>query len=150
MSRAISMKKNLLFSFTLLTFITNAQTSVYHPFPDSNAVWNIESSFQCWTGIPATVYTYYSLTFGQDTIINSQVYHTLTVPFLLTDSTGCSSAGVTLDVYKGAIRQDTSLKKVFIVPPFNSTEQLLYDFTMQVGDTVKGYLENSAFPTDIV
>ncbi|HQU99556.1 MAG TPA: T9SS type A sorting domain-containing protein, partial [Bacteroidia bacterium] len=35
--------------------------------------------------------------------------------------------------------------------PTNTTEHLLYDFNMGVGDTVKGYLESFTFPTvDIV
>jgi hypothetical protein len=32
----------------------------------------------------------------------------------------------------------------------DSTEQLLYDFTMQVGDTVKGFLESFASPAETV
>lgn len=40
------MKKILLLISTLISVNVNAQTSVYHPFPDSNAVWTGESSIQ--------------------------------------------------------------------------------------------------------
>ena len=40
------------------------------------------------------------------------------------------------DNYKGAIRQDTLLKRVYIVPSDSLTEMLLYDFNLSVGDTL--------------
>jgi len=52
--------------------------------------------------------------------------------------------------YKGAIRQDTLNRRVFIIPSTAITEQLLYDFTMQVGDTVKGYIETNLNHKDVV
>src|SRR5204863_2804445 len=56
----------------------------------------------------------------------------------------------TMAGYRGAIRQDTMNRKVFFVSPSNTTEQLLYDFNMQVGDTVKGYIETFTSPSDTV
>jgi len=52
--------------------------------------------------------------------------------------------------YKGAIRQDILNKKVFYIPPAETTEQLLYDFNMQVGDTVKGFLETFSYHDDTI
>lgn len=52
--------------------------------------------------------------------------------------------------YQGAIRQDTVNRTVFIIPPTTITEQLLYDFTMEVGDTVRGYIETNTNPKDVV
>jgi len=42
----------------------------------------------------------------------------------------------------GAIRQDTVQHKVFYIPAGSAIEQLLYDFSLQVGDTITGYLAN--------
>ncbi len=139
------MKKLLLLFTTLMTLSSIGQTSVYHPFPDSNVVWNFHYYLNCFMGLGNE---YYSITISEDTLINSISYHKLTTPFIKSFSTGtCEdiSSG-----YKGAIRQDTALKKVFYVPPTDITEQLLYDFNMQIGDTIKGFLENNAFSPDTV
>jgi hypothetical protein len=112
-----------------------SQTSMYHPFPESNAAWNTNYYFYCFGwGFEDD---YYSYTIGADTIIGSATYRTLIVPFWFNSGVShCTGqAG-----YKGAYRQDTTLRKVFIIPPGDSTEQLLYDFNLQVGDTCKGYL----------
>ena len=42
--------------------------------------------------------------------------------------------------YMGCYRQDTAIRKIFIISPGNSVEQILYDFSLQVGDTVVSYL----------
>ncbi len=139
-----------IFSLVILffaTFYSNAQTSVYHPFPDSAAVWNIHyDQFFCAFGYGNENY---SITFSGDTQINSQAYHKLNTPFVQSLSTGnCPS--VVMAGYRGAIRQDSINKKVYFIPPANLTEQLLYDFNMQVGDTVRGYIETNAPTPDTV
>ena len=78
----------------------------------------------------------YSIIISGDTLINGLLYQKLTIVNPLW--------------YKGSIRQDTINRKVFIIPPAAATEELLYDFTMQVGDTVKGYIENYLNTKDIV
>ncbi|HKR07088.1 MAG TPA: T9SS type A sorting domain-containing protein [Bacteroidia bacterium] len=139
------MKKLLLIVATLTTLTAKSQTSFYHPFPDSSAIWNYHFLNYCFPF--GTSDNYYSITISGDTVINSQVYHQLNTPFLL--STGTCGGGISTG-YKGSVRQDTANKKVFYVPPSSSTEELLYDFNMQVGDTVKGFLESIAFPQDTV
>lgn len=141
--------KKLLLSFALLSMLTaNSQTSVYHPFPDSNACWNLNmAQGMCYMGGWSD--EEYSITISGDTIINSQIYHKLSTPFVEVVSTGgCTQRN--FPGYKGAIRQDITGKKVYFVPPTQPTEHLLYDFTMEVGDTVKGFLQISNTPTDIV
>lgn len=133
-----SMKKLLLFAAMFSVLTLRAQLSVYHPFPESNASWNISyTQNMCPFGGNST--EYYSITYSGDTIINGQQYHKLHTPFVIAEFTGgCTQhhfAG-----YAGAIRQDIPNRKVFIVPPSATDEQLLYDFTMEVGDTLKGYL----------
>jgi hypothetical protein len=112
-----------------------SQTSVYHPFPETNAVWNTNYYFYCFGwGFEDD---YYSYTIGNDTIIASTTYHTFNVPLWFNSGVShCTGqAG-----YKGAFRHDASLRQVFIIPPGDSIEQLLYDFDLQLGDTCKGYL----------
>jgi hypothetical protein len=121
----------------------NAQTSVYHPFPEHEAVWNFNFRPYCFIGSPGT--NDYSITFSGDTIINNKIYHKLITPYVYSSTIGLCyniAAG-----YKGAIRQDTTLKKVFYCAPTTQIEKLLYDFNMQVGDTVKGFLNSINLPT---
>ena len=141
------MKTKTLLTVFLLMIIGegNAQTSIYHPMPDSNAVWNIYFDYAfCMTK------AFYSITIAGDTLISGQNYHKLNTPYVKVVTAGCWSMIPTVG-YKGAYREDKANKKVFFVPPFSSSEQLLYDFNMQVGDTVKGYFQNPSIPSvDIV
>lgn len=112
----------------------NSQTNVYHPFPDSNAVWNMHYYQYCFG--PVTQENY-SILMSGDTVISSQTYHKLSIPYVQVITSTCGLNTTT--GYKGAVRQDIALKKVFFVPPSSSTEELFYDFNLQVGDTVVGY-----------
>jgi hypothetical protein len=143
------MKKLLLFFLLQFSLFANGQTSVYHNFPESNAIWNINTNWYCWFPPYDYVDENYSITFGGDTLIGSQTYHKLVIPYFHINTTTCGAGITTINMYKGSIRQDTILKKVFIVPLDSISEVLLYDFTLNVGDTVKGYLE-PLFPSDIV
>jgi hypothetical protein len=58
------MKKLLLIPIFIFCLPAVAQPSVYHPFPDSAAIWNFEHIFFCqWGG----AYVRYSLTLEGDT-----------------------------------------------------------------------------------
>jgi len=122
--------------FLMFSIFVNGQTSVYHPFPDSNAVWNFEIFLPFGCDFFGQSNVNYSIIITSDTIINSQSYHKLIIPLLSSSSYCVGSTG-----YQGAIRQDNLNKKVFYIPQSENQEQLLYDFNMQVGDTVKGLLE---------
>ncbi len=141
------MKRLLLITFLFIAQFAKGQSTIYHAFPDSNAIWNFNFGMYCFFN--GTADDYYSITISGDTLINSQTYHKLTTPYIQSYSTG-NCAGAVATGYKGAIRQDTTNRKVFFIPPSNNTEELLYDFTMQVGDTVSGYTETQAMPPDIV
>ncbi|MGV8964265.1 MAG: T9SS type A sorting domain-containing protein [Candidatus Saccharimonadaceae bacterium] len=142
------MKKLLLLIAMLSVFSAKSQTFVYHPFPESNATWNVNvSQAMCFMGGSSS--EDYSITFSGDTIIGNLAYQKLTRPFVQFSFTGgCTQ--INFPGYQGAIRQDVSNKKVYYVSPSQSAEQLLYDFTMEPGDTVKGYLESFNNPPDIV
>ncbi len=141
-----TMKNLLLFITVILTLSSMAQKSDYYPLPDSNAQWNMHFSLM---GYPGPAHEeFYSIIISGDTIINSLSYQKLMIPFV--QSSGKSTTSLITPGYKGAIRQDTLNRTVFIVPPAKVTEQLLYDFSMQVGDTVRGYIETNTNPKDVV
>lgn len=135
------MKKVIRFSLIagiLLTFMTTAQSTTYYPFPDKNATWNFHWSL---IGMYGDFDENYSISISGDTTINALTYHKLTTPFANT---------IALRGYKGAIRQDIAAKKIYFVPRTETTEQLLYDFTLQVGDTVKGYIQANLSQKDTI
>ncbi len=125
------MKKTVLFTWLLITLFAKGQSTTYYPFPERNATWNFTFLAINMSG-PEDYVESYSITFSGDTLINNLTYHKLTTPFVALRKG-----------YRGAIRQDIAAKKVFIVPPAETSEQLLYDFTLQVGDTVKGYISGN-------
>jgi hypothetical protein len=144
------MKKLILFILILSAIAVKSQTNIYHPFPDSAAFWNIEYS----SGYGSDSYDEnYSITFSGDTIINSTAYHKLVAPkikyFSHSGANGYST-GWDSGYYAGSIRQDTALRTVYFVLPNDSIEWLLYDFNLEVGDTLKGYLVDSSSVTYIV
>lgn len=113
------MKKHLLLiAVSLSLTVAYGQTNVYHPFPDSNALWQ-RHCFHTVTGNSSTCQ--YNVT-GEDTLIGAYIYKKI---FRETDF-----------VY--AFRQDIAAKKVFAATLFSSPpwmDYLLYDFSLAVGDT---------------
>jgi type IX secretion system substrate protein len=129
-----------LYLLLLFSFQSNGQTSIYHEFPDSNAVWNFHSSLFMCLPFGGNVIEDYSVTMTGDTSINNQTYHKLFTPFI--DSVQSGFCTLNTSGYKGAIREDIANKKVYFIEPLDSIEQLLYDFNWQVGDTVTGVFTN--------
>ena len=141
------MKKLMLFILILSAITVKSQTNIYHPFPDSAAFWNIKFS----SSYGGDSYEEnYSITFSGDTIINNISYHQLIVPkiqYFSHSGANGNSTGWDSGYYAGSVRQDTALRTVYFVPPNDSIEWLLYDFSLEVGDTLKGYLvEGSPIP----
>ena len=124
----------------------NGQTSKYHPFPDNNASWNFHYTNGCYDGINEE---FYSIIISGDTIINWENYQKIYIPYVQILYTGSCTYSLP-NGYKGGIREDTTLKKVFFVHPNDTSEYLLYDFNLQVGDTLKGYLEPDAYQPDTI
>lgn len=136
------MKKIMLCCLICIGCKVYAQSNVYHPFPESNAQWN----FNAFTQMGACHKAYSIEVFG-DTIINSNTYFQLITHGAI-DMGSFFGCNFSLPTYLGAIRNDTAHKKVYFVPPLQQNEELLYDFKMQVGDTVKGYL--SSFASNLI
>lgn len=128
------MKKIFVFLLVLLAARSSGQS--YHEFPDSNAVWNFHYGAYCfWEGSSDE---YYSIVIAGDTVINGIQYNALRTPYLQSNSVGVCGSALT---GQGAFREDVAQRKVYFIPSGETTEYLLYDFTMQVGDSVKGYTQ---------
>lgn len=123
-----------------LTSVANDENYKYIPFPDSNAVW----SETYWRSIsdetcPNWVYNKYAL-FNEDTIINGISYHKIY-------HTNQSEITKENSNVIGGIRED-SLKRIYcyffdfshtMTPPYiySNEEIKLYDFNINIGDTIK-------------
>jgi hypothetical protein len=121
------MKKILVLVFVL--FLTkNITAQKYVPFPDSNAFWEVAYYNDIYCPPPSGYCRTLQYYFKDDTIINSVFYHKLYRKNLFNYS------GID---YYGGIRQDTLEKKVFFKPDDNGNqEHLLYDFNLDIGDTL--------------
>lgn len=123
------MKKLLLIAIILLPAFIKAQQ--YVPFPDSNAIWN-----NVLTSMSGTVFTRFGL-MGDTSIVSIQ-YHKL---YKLNDTI----LNDTNALYYGAIREQA--KKLYFRPVNYSFERILYDFTKNIGDTIKN-LYYDLIPSD--
>lgn len=108
--------------FTVMN-VGNAQTNVYHPFPDSNAFWGVRmtNSFypEFWQDIR------YGM--NGDTTINGMLYHKV---YQLFDSTLTNPNST----YYAAIREEN--KRIYTIGMFAPEETILYDFNLLIGDTI--------------
>lgn len=135
------MKKifTLLFMLAIFSLSTSAQMNVYHPMPDSNAMWRVNywSNPQYCSGNvtgPTSEYQYF---ISGDTTIGVMAYHKLYKSGVCTDTFGGSNDvfGQTFNLYVGAYRNDTAAKNVYFIHPTDINEYLWYDFNLNVGDT---------------
>ena len=139
------MKKHLLAILVCISSMTigNGQTNVYHAFPDSviwRADYNLYQPFQ----LPC-IKNYYLEYFSKgDTTINSSVCRKLFVAVVVDSVIGtCSPDFLPTPGYVGALKEDPTANKAFIVFPNSTTDSLLYDYNLVVGDTIKGIISQS-------
>ena len=122
------MKKIIVLIIAIFTiYIAKAQQ--YVPFPDSNAVWSEHHQFSISSGKPN--YYYRNILTNKDTIVNSKTYHQLF--YSLVDST-YNNIDTSLK-YIGCIREAN--KQIYYLSKDSIHEYLLYDFSLNVGDTIK-------------
>ncbi|MBA3971127.1 MAG: T9SS type A sorting domain-containing protein [Bacteroidetes bacterium] len=128
------MKKLLLLTvFSLHVFHTQAQSWVYHPFPTDSAVWiNTKGTWQIPPGWPTVPFPAPYVMYDApdrycmstaDTMIGSVNYSQL------------HRCGAT---YCGGLRDDGA-GKVYFIPADSTNELLVYDFTVQAGDSAVVY-----------
>jgi hypothetical protein len=135
----------LLFSITvaLSAQCTRGQTSVYHPFPDSDAVWRIDWGVS-WCFDNSWPQAKYRYMMNGDTIVNGFTYHKIVREFGF-GSYVCGPTYPPGSGYMGGLRQDTALKKVFFIPNDSTNEKLLYDFNLNIGDTINFFILNKTY-----
>ncbi len=111
-----------------------ASSQSYHPFPESNTFWRYTYS-----GVPNDCpcmgtchYSQYLI--SGDTLIGSLTYYKLTES-RITLLEGCAEVYDNYG-YQGAFRNDIETKNVWFVPEGENTEALLYEFDLQIGDTL--------------
>ena len=135
----------LILSFITLISISYGQTNVYHKFPSTVASWS--GSFGGYQS-PSCYKFEYSLNNG-DYFQGDTIYHLLwfvkTIFPIYTswpDYGMCNftASGSTNMEYIGSIREDTILRRVYFLPMDSIHEKLLYDFTLNIGDTLRSYL----------
>jgi len=124
-------KKLLLIIFVIASIAkqSHSQINVYHPFPDSNAVWN-EAYTYLQNNTPVNNPQIYFL--AGDTIISNVSYSkvlTSGYKYYMTPSNNCCFY---YNQYAGAIRQDINQRKIYVASP----DSLLYDFNLNLGDTL--------------
>ncbi|MBK9543140.1 MAG: T9SS type A sorting domain-containing protein [Bacteroidetes bacterium] len=126
------MKAPLLLLFTLITLSAPAQTSVYHPFPESNAFW---CGYEQWYDGSCDHTAHFTTYFGTDTLINGFIYHKL-IKSGYEYSSICGGGGYYYYPAIAIIRQDTLLHKVFMYDTSLARDTTFYDFNLVVGDTL--------------
>jgi hypothetical protein len=137
--------KKLLFGIVLYCSSVNGQVSVFHPFPDSGAVWNCSYSTMCTFGMDNG---WYSIVSGSDTTIQVQTYHRVHIPFIQTYPFG--TCVLATSGYNGAFRNDMVNSRVYFVAPYDTSESLLYDFNWQAGDTLTGFFARYLLGQDTI
>lgn len=127
------MKKQLLLFFFLCSFgFADAQTSVYHPFPNDSLVWFQARAY----GI--AMFSYEVTQLLGDTTFNELYYKKVFRSGPL--STMSYTAPLAMN-YLGAFREDVPDKKVYFMYANDTTEHLLYNFNLGPGDmfSTSGY-----------
>lgn len=129
--------KNVFFYLFLFFGIQNAFAQ-YKPLPMQNAEW-INYGGIALLSCPTCTFVDYKYFTDGDTVINALTYSKIK------KLEGPNLNDVNLyPTYTGAIRQDTLNQKVYVVLTDSTTEHILYDFSLQVGDTINSVLHTLA------
>lgn len=117
----------------ILLLYANVKGQTYIPFPDSNAVWKVEHRdipMHC----PPFGYCFtVRYSYDGDSLINGINYKKI------------SECPNMASCYRGALRQDKPNKKVYFIETGSNQENVLYDFSLSIGDTLPN---NTLNPVD--
>lgn len=120
-----------IFGFIAIALLKISVAQQYHPMPTENVVWR-EYTREI-LGSSHSISRDFQYYMSGDTLISGKIYHKLyksgrnySYYWGGKDSTDYA------DLYVGAIRED-SVKRVYL---FDTSEVLLYDFNLDIGDTI--------------
>ena len=139
------MKKYLLQS--LFFFILISGSKAYIPFPTQLAQWNC-SYWEGWYNSPSDMGTEsdkFSYVTDGDTIFNSVTYTKILLSdwhdtyWILPVSGVYQNSYFTGPSYIGCYRNDSLNQRVLFLPRDSMNEKLLYDFSLNVGDTLRDW-----------
>jgi len=138
-----------------LTFV-KGQTNVYHTFPAHDAVWGEDY----YDFVPLTSYEHcgcYQTFITGDTIVGTKTYHKLWVsgtsyyPYCNISYPYCDGSNpYTFNNYDGAYREDSLNKKIYYLPPDSTSDTLLYNFNLNLGDTLPPTYCNASYPYNYI
>ena len=111
----------LLFVLTIGTGL-EAIAQTYVPFLNSNALWEVRSVTNSGSMIISYNHHHVSLIQGGDTTVNGLTYQQME---------GYNQQGAAY------LREDTNNEQVFFLDLATGNEHLLYDFSLQVGDSIQ-------------
>lgn len=138
----MTMKKSTFLSILILliSISINVKSQNYIPFPpDPTSEWRIDEQWWNWEPYEETTYWFKRLFFSGDILINGNEYHKQYFSGFSEyhNSLGNIYTYIHENVYVGAFRTEGS--KLFFANPSN-TEELVFDYSIQVGDTVSDCL----------
>jgi hypothetical protein len=128
------LKKLLLILLFLCPVFSQAQTSVYHPFPEDSAKWCAYSctlDFNPWTNQSTNQ-------LSGKVLINSNWYSRVLVHGIGCPNPTACVCGHTSGPSAGEyyIRQDTATRKVWMYNASTNFDTIFLDFNLHVGDTI--------------
>jgi Secretion system C-terminal sorting domain len=137
----------LILWLTILSLFGQAQTNVYYPFPTLNTVWR-----EGFGGLFCPYCSDYQDLLTGDTLIGSHIYSKITrtaINYYVDYYGYCTGIIIGSGTYyNGAFRNDSINKKVYYVPPSSINDTLLYDFNLNLYDTLhQSYLYDSSTMT---
>ena len=132
------MKLFIVFVILLFTFPIISTAQKYNPFPDSLGFWRVEyHDIDCLMGGSAFCEDYQYLLKG-DTVISSKSYKKIYMNGMHRYQIASNVYGWSHwdGSYIGGLFDDTLNKRVYYVPKNSINDTLLYDFNLNVGDTL--------------
>jgi hypothetical protein len=128
------LKKLLLNLLFLFPIISEAQTSVYHPFPEDSAKWCTQECYVPSIGPGHYQENTYEL--NGKKLINGIWYSKMYCAGTYCSSNNCSCPPATVGGVCYRIRQDIAQKKVWLHVDSTNTDTIFLDFDLHVGDTL--------------
>ena len=134
------MKKLYALSFLTVLFL-NSFSQTYHPLIRSNTTWDVMHYNYATNSICGYVWGGRFFFDGYDTIINSFQYKIIrSYPVVSASQNpfcGPFSVDTSIGGIAGFMREDTITQRIYVYDQFNNADDLLYDFSLNAGDTLQ-------------